>query len=146
MTQAQNTTYPPGASHLGTTGLMCLTKAGPAVPRLGPADKSAPRGLRVRLGQAGGGSRAEGIEARKVEDDVIFTGKPEAPKGMIASSKGLGWISPSGCFNCIGSMLKPEKSWACTSSARSFWSTLPTGPTASSAWRPVATRSTGHEN
>src|SRR6218665_1921121 len=146
MTQAQNTTYPPGASHLGTTGLMCLTKAGPVVPRLGPADKSAPRCLQVRLVQAGGASRADGIEVPKVQDDVIFTGKPEAPKRKKDNNKGMGWISPSGCFNGIGSMLKPEKSWACNSSARSFWSTLPTGPAASSAWRPVAARSTGHAN
>src|SRR6218665_123006 len=33
MNSAQNTTYPPGASHLGTTGVMCLRRARQVVPR-----------------------------------------------------------------------------------------------------------------
>src|SRR6218665_2833287 len=42
MNSAQNTTYPPGASHLGTTGVMCLRRVRPVVPRPCPVDRSAP--------------------------------------------------------------------------------------------------------
>ncbi|WP_265302304.1 helix-turn-helix domain-containing protein [Verminephrobacter eiseniae] len=42
MNSAQSTTYPPGASHLGTTGVMCLRRARPVVPRPCPVDRSAP--------------------------------------------------------------------------------------------------------
>jgi hypothetical protein len=47
--EALNTTYPPGASHLETIGLMCLRGVCPVVSRLGPLEQPASLFSRVYM-------------------------------------------------------------------------------------------------